>query len=164
MLASTLLVILITFEGAMNGQIESIYCRFQSYALPMEDEDEEAEIDVEYGSAAAFRRLVAAKGVSTAPDFSMSFAYRDAETCPPRALGPVTIFDVLDMYCLTLNQLIWLLIQVWALWRYMRESGAFSQRIAEISTRRKKAISKIKTADVDAKLLRTPSKRSKALV
>lgn len=97
--------------GAALGMVETQYCRLQSTWLSGDNVDDAEAEDT-------LRRLVMGTGGDTDKGFSPPVSYVDTDNCPPRSSGPLGMFDLIDFYCCLANLFVWLLIQVWAVYRY----------------------------------------------
>jgi hypothetical protein len=122
MLVSLMLIVTITFGGSVLGALEGFYCRTQ------------AVWDDEYNSTDVGRRLAArgGSGASGTPDYPS--AYLDPN-CPVNKHGPFNIFDTIDAAILTVNVILWLGLQVWAVRKYFKMRGSFNRRVEKIKAR-----------------------------
>jgi len=106
------LILLITFQGGLLGSLETFYCRTQLELIPFN----------ETGDAGVDSTVVSRRGTATGSVLD-GYRYRDPE-CPANDEGLWgSRFDYIELMCLLLDVGLWLLLQVWAVWRYARMRG-----------------------------------------
>ena len=118
------LILLITFQGGLLGSLESFYCRTQLELIPF---NETGEVGV--GSTVVSRRSTATGDVLD------NYRYRDPD-CPGNLQGLWgSNFDYIEVACLALDVGLWLLLQLWAAWRYAHLQRADDRvRLKQVST------------------------------
>ena len=137
---STLLILMITFQGGLIGSIETFYCRTQAvYTDPSPN-------PVVRRLNAIVRRLAvsgagganAGGAVNTgasALGHKVPIYYRD-DDCPFSQHSDFNKFDWIDAGCLVFDIFLWLCLQAWALTYYFAVHGAFRSRVVDMQSRR----------------------------
>jgi len=138
-LYSLLLVMVIAFQGALLGSLETFYCRTQAVWDDGSQEETAVTEEEEDGAEVIVRQR---RGVAAA---TVPLYYNDP-SCPFVANGRFGMFDVIDATLVIIDMTMWLLLQLWALREYRRTRHTFASRVSTISaaqeSRRKQAVIK----------------------
>lgn len=143
-LASLLLITIITFQGGLVGCIELFYCRFQ--AVFEEDEADAAVVE---------RRnlLISSSGgldnTEVMPG-NVPIYYLDKD-CPYYRMGRFNKFDMIDMGLMLGDVFLWLLLQCWAVAVYLVVQGNLAKRVKEMKRSREAMQTAKAQAAADAK-------------